>query len=119
MSDGLFRFLVGAAGAGAFEVLKYWDLRDKLTPGKFDKLLRSKVFWIPVAGMLSASGFVSWAYFDGRPAALTWDYLMAGVAARTLLREGSTRLVHSGPQGAGGHLGAADADDLRLRDVLQ
>jgi hypothetical protein len=112
MSDGLFRFLVGAGGAGAFEVLKYWDLQHKLTPGKFSKLLRSSVFWIPVVGMLVASGFVSWAYFDGRPAAMTWDFLMAGVAARTLLREGSSRFVQPT-----GHLGPSE--ELRLSDVLQ
>ena len=115
MPDGFFRFLIGGAGAGAFEMLKYWDLQHKLSPGKFAKLLSSYVFWIPVLGMMVASGFVSWAYFDGRPTAMTWDYLMAGVCARTLIREGSSRFVHKT-----GRLGEPDSsDELRLKDIFQ
>lgn len=119
MTDGWFRFLVGAGGAAAFEILKYWDLQTKLTQAKFSKLLRSSAFWLPVIAMLIASGFVAWAYFDDRPASRTFDFVLAGAFARTLIREGMTTVAQRGQGRLGPSEQAATGDEIRLSDVFR
>src|SRR4051812_20435188 len=87
MSEFLHHFLIGAAGAAAFEGLKLWELQGKLDEAKFREALKSLVFWLPLLLMLSAAGFFAWAYYDGVPTVKAWDLVIAGVGARTLIRE--------------------------------
>jgi hypothetical protein len=87
LAEFAYRFLIGAAGAGAFEALKLWELRAKLPESRFRALFRSYSMWVPLILMLAASGFLCWALYEGEPNVRAWKLVTAGITTRTLLRE--------------------------------
>jgi hypothetical protein len=87
MSESAYRFLVGAAGAAAFEAMKLWQIHDTLEETKFRALLRSWVMWMPLTGMLLSSGFLCWALYDGQATVRAWELVTAGITTRTAIRE--------------------------------
>lgn len=87
MQDFLHHFVIGAAGAAAFEALKLWELQGKITEGKFKKLLGSLSLWIPLTLMLAASGFLAWAFYEGKSEVKAWNLVVVGITVRTLVRE--------------------------------
>lgn len=86
-------FGVGATAAAAFECLKLYDLRHKLTQKKYIRLVKSKLFWIVVCGMLGASGFFSWVVYAERADVSVAQLALAGIAARSIIREGATAIT--------------------------
>jgi hypothetical protein len=106
-------FFIGAAGSGAFELLKLYQLRGKLDARTYHSLLRKGWYWTIVIGFLAASGFIAWAYNSGKPVT-PWELVITGVAARSLAREGSAALVASKAP----TLGAAPVEGATLRDAL-
>jgi hypothetical protein len=119
MSVFLHHFMIGAAGAAAFEALKLWELQGKLTEAKFRKLLHSASMWIPLSLMLAASGFFAWAYYEGDAKATTWNFVLAGIAARTLVREvASASFAHSKIK-LGSVAGRQDPDTPHVRDFFE
>lgn len=108
--------LIGAAGAAAFEALKLWELQGKLEARKFRRLMWSFVFWGPFLMMVLASGFFAWAYWAGKTAT-PWDLVIAGIAARSLIRESiATAFAHAKPEET---LGQPTESDVSLRDVFR
>jgi hypothetical protein len=81
-------FIVGAAGAAAFEILKLYEIKHKLASKQHARLLRSGLFWLVVVGMIAASGFVAWAFCAGQPNAFPAKVALMGIAARSLARDG-------------------------------
>ena len=46
--------------------------------------------------MLAASGFLAWAFYQGEPNTKAWNFVLAGIAARTLVRQiASAKFTHS------------------------
>lgn len=76
---------IGAAGAGALELLKLYELRGKMNLVKYQKQMRSPVFWAIVVGMLLASGFIAWAFHEGATDVSAWSVVITGVAARSVI----------------------------------
>jgi len=120
MSVFLYDFVLGAAGAAAFEALKLWELQGKLREEKFRKLLRSASLWIPLLLMLAASGFLAWAFYQDEPKTKAWNFVIVGIAARTLVREiASAKFAHSKIKlgdVAGRHM---DPDAPHVRDFFE
>jgi len=113
-SNFLHHFVVGAAAASAFELLKLYELKHKLTNKKTTRLLHSGLFWITVAGMIAASGFFAWVFYAERPHATAAELALCGVAARSLVREAVAAL--SVKQGV--KLGDDGQEALSLRDLF-
>jgi hypothetical protein len=122
MRDFIQYFAVGATGAGAFELLKAYELRGKLDDEVFQRLFRSRVFWLVIAGMLLASGFLTWAFYaesDVKPT--PWELVIAGIACRSLIRSAVEARVANAPNKLGEEappsgVGVAKVD---FRDVFR
>ena len=80
----LYYFLIGAAGAAAYELLRLYMLMGKLPKRKFMALIGSPLYaWITL-GLVVASGFIAWginANTDPTP----WQLIMSGIGARSLV----------------------------------
>jgi hypothetical protein len=111
----LHHFILGAGGAAAFEALKLWDLHGKLGEERFLRLLRSFSLWIPLVLMLAASGFLTWAFYDGDAKAKTWNLVVTGIAIRTLVRE----VASAGFANSKRMLGGAKPGEPSVRDFFE
>ena len=120
MPESLYRFLVGAAAAGAFEAFKLWDLRSKIPKNEFSHLLSSSVLWTTLLLMLSSAGFVSWAFYEGEADVRAWKLCTAGVSARTLIRDAMTTAGGKRKLTLGGHHSSAsiESEPSRWRKLL-
>ena len=106
---------LGACGAAAFELLKIWDYRGKLKPQKFERLIRSPMFWSILLGMLVASGFFAWVFnvnagYVGNEAIK--PVVLTGIAARTILREVTAAGMTYKSEALG------DDDSISARDIF-
>jgi hypothetical protein len=81
-------FAVGAAAAVSFELLKLYGLRGKLTSKKYTARMRSPLYWLVALGMVLASGFFAWVFYAERADATALQLALAGIASRSLLRDG-------------------------------
>jgi hypothetical protein len=114
LSTFFHHFLIGSAGAAAFEALKLWEFSGRLSEAKFRKLLRSLRVWLTFVAMLAASGFVAWAYHEKDPGASAWNVLTVGITARTLVRELiSAKVAHERVKLGG------SADSPQIRDYFR
>lgn len=108
-------FVIGAAAAAAFECLKVYDLKHKLANKKYRRLIRSGLFWVVVIGMLAASGFFSWVVYAERADASAAQLAIAGIAARSVIREGLSTITAKNPV----KLGNDGERKLSARDIFQ
>lgn len=83
-------FVVGATAAAAFEVLKVYELRTKLSSKSYLRLIRSPLFWLATLGMVLASGFFAWVFYANSQDVTAMELALSGVAARSFVREGLT-----------------------------
>jgi len=111
----LSHFFVGAGAAAAFECLKLYDLKHKVSHKKYKKLIHSTLFWLVVAGMLAASGFFAWVFYAERADASAAQLAIAGIAARAFIREGLAAATSKQPV----KLGSEDNQRLSARDIFQ
>lgn len=77
--------VLGAAGAGALQMLKLYEARGTLSPEDFRDQISSPIVWLGIACMLLASGFISWAYHAENQDARIWDIVFTGIAARSIV----------------------------------
>ncbi|MGK3961576.1 hypothetical protein WMF38_51775 [Sorangium sp. So ce118] len=107
---------LGSAGALSLELMKAYELREKLTTSKFRRLLRSKLFWLVELGMIFTSGFVAWLINAAAQTATPWQVAVAGIAARGLLRSaGEASAARSRLVG-----GAEDPEEkLSLKEIFR
>ena len=80
----LYYFLIGAAGAAAYELLRLYVLMGKLPKRKFVAMIRSPLYTSITLGLIVASGFIAWginANADPTP----WQLIMSGIGARSLV----------------------------------
>src|SRR3954463_13291434 len=101
--------------AGGFECLKVYDLRHKIANKKYQRLIRSRLFWTAVIGMLAASGFFAWGVYAGRPDASAAQLAIAGIAARSLIRDGLSAITAKQPV----KLGGGDEQAISTRDLFR
>lgn len=113
-SDFLSALPLGMAGAAAFELLKLYDMRGRISESKFNKIIRSPMFWSIVAGMLAASGFIAWTINDGNPNASAWQVVISGIAARSFIRETVGATVVNRPL----KIGTDTNSSFHLRDIF-
>jgi hypothetical protein len=110
LNEFLWYTFIGSAGAGAVELLKVYELRGKLDQKRYRSLLKSGTFWLAVMGMLSASGFLAWAFYaQSTPPPTPWQLIMASVAARSFMRTSIEANVANARQTLGGESILKDA----------
>jgi len=121
MEQFIHYWSVGAAGAAAFEVLKVYELRGKLEQKRYQALIRSVWFWLSVVGMVSASGFFSWAYCsdisnsaDNPNGVSNWQLVIVAIAARSIGRSAIEAFVSNERN----TLGEED-DDFDIKDAFR
>lgn len=110
MAADAYYFWLGAGGALAFELLKLYELKGKLSQKRYVALARSPLFWGVVAGMLLASGFVAWAVNSGS-SVTALQAVMSGIGARSIIRSGLEARVAN----ASAPLGQKDASGEKVR----
>ena len=106
-------FLVGAGGAVSVELLKFWEYRGKLDRRKFDRLIRSPMFWSAVAGFIASSGFLTWALFAEQASVRAAELVVTGAGCRSIIRELLAAKVASTPPVLG-----EEPDKVSARDIL-
>ncbi|KAI9134029.1 hypothetical protein [Acaryochloris sp. CCMEE 5410] len=79
------RFWLGFVGAIVFEIIKLYEMMGKLESKKFRSIMTSKIYWIMIIMMAAASGFIAWGINDGYDNVSTWQVIMSGIGARTLV----------------------------------
>ncbi len=107
---------VGCAGAASLELIKAYELRGKLHLATYRRLIRSPLFWLAKAGMIFASGFITWAYYAGGELRPTpWQLAIAGAACRSLVRGAiEARVANERTT-----LGEQNAERVDLRDAFR
>ena len=93
-------FALGAGGAASLEVVKVYAIKHRLHLKKYQKIIRSPLFWATVIAMLLVSGFIAWAAHSGVEQVQNWHVVVTGVAARSVIRQ----------------LGESTPDGLKLGD---
>lgn len=99
-------------GAIVFELFHWYQLREKLDGRKYQKLLRSKGYWvITVLFTLGASAVVA-IYFEGR--LTTPELVAAGAALPTTLK----KLIATATARQETKLGPEDEDKAKWSDYF-
>jgi len=85
MDSHCAKIVAAAFGAFAFEVVQWYDLRAKLSAKKYQKLIRSKGYWIiTVLMMIVGSGGAAILFLDRLAAP---EMMVAGAAFPTLFKK--------------------------------
>lgn len=105
----------GICGAASLEMLKAYEYRAKLNLKKFQKLIRSPLFWSVVAGMLLASGFIAWAANVDRTEVRIWEVVATGIAARSIIRDVFASKEASKPTKLGNDTAI---DSINMKDIF-
>jgi hypothetical protein len=72
-------------GAAALEVIYWYQLRTELHLKKYQRLLRSKAYWIITVAMVLVGGLFTLIYFGDR--LRPGELLVAGAAFPTLIKQ--------------------------------
>jgi hypothetical protein len=104
----------GALGAASLELFKLYEYRGKLHLKKFQKLVRSPLFWLVVFGMLCAAGFIAWAMNMNRDGVSVWEVVVTGIAARSIVRELLAAKEAQSPI----KLGEDSTDKVTVKDIF-
>jgi len=77
-------FLFGVMGAFSAEVLKLYELKNKLNSEIYKVLYRSYVFWIVFFLFLLVSGFLTWAFLESEKDVTVWQTVITGMGISTI-----------------------------------
>lgn len=107
-------FVIGAMGGASVELMKLYEYRGKLTTCRFQKLLRSPLYWAAIGAMIAVSGFVAWAVNASSSSVNAWQLVLTGIAAHTIIRDVAAAKEANAPT----KLGGDDEDRVTLRDLV-
>ena len=85
--DDLKLFVLGFGGAASLEIVKVYSIKHRLHLKKYQKVMKSPLFWATVVGMMLVAGFIAWAAHSGAEHVQNWHVVVTGVAARSVLRQ--------------------------------
>src|SRR5438132_24302 len=91
------QFVIGLAGAACLELFKLYEMRSRISMTTWNERIRSPLFWLPLLGMLAASGFITWAMHPVLDPTQPFRLVLAGMGARSLIR--SPLEAHAGATG--------------------
>lgn len=78
--------LLGMAGAISMELMKAYQLRGKLSLKKYQKMLKSYLFWIVTIGMIIVSGFFAWVINVSSINPTILQIVISGIGANSIIR---------------------------------
>lgn len=80
-------FFIGMLGSLSLEVIKMYEIRNKLPQARYKRLFISPAYWSIVILMSLVGGFFTWAINSGQTAT-PWQLIVSGAGASGLLRRG-------------------------------
>ena len=106
-------FMLGSFGALSVEIVRVYELKNKLHYKKYQKVYKSILFWIVVIAFFSISGFFTWIMNENNPNVTPWQLFFTGMGSSALIKKFSEGLYSKKELDAG-----SNDEQLKLKDLL-
>jgi hypothetical protein len=80
-------FIYGLLGGLSLELFQPYIAKGRLSKAKYDKLLKSAVYWRCTIGLMVGSGLVAWAFNADMDNPGIAHVFSTGIAARSIIRQ--------------------------------